>query len=175
MKTPTSDILTHAQALREGGMSHKEIMGQTGLSHSQMERYFMAVDIESGLIKGGFLAQPDSLTAKAAVVAKLRLAGESWGLISVRFREPESRTRKQFAEASGIDSAGLRIGRGGRYLADDPRFYTGSDRAKLGTELIPTVPALKQIPDPDTEQKRTLPTVAAGPKPKRTTKVAVKA
>lgn len=160
MNKPTKEAFAQAVTLREGGTSHKEIMVATGLSHSQMERHFMAFDLENGIIKGGFLAQPKTLTEKAAIIARLRLAQESWGLISVRFKEPESRTRKHFAEAGGIESAGMRIGKGGRFLADDDRFYTGSDRAKLGTELQKGVPALKQVPDPEAEVVRTLPKIA---------------
>lgn len=156
MKNPTAEILTQAVALREAGKGHREIMELTGLSHSQMERHFLALDIKAGIVPGGFLAQPETNTAKAAMVAKLRAEGESWGLISVRFQEPESRTRKCFTEGTGLDSKGLRIGQGGRYVMDDPRFYTGSDRAKLGKELDPNTPKLAQVPNPDDEEKRTL-------------------
>lgn len=165
MKNPSKEVLGQAITMREAGKSHKEIMVTCGLSHSQMERHFMAADLESGKIKGGFLSQPESNTEKAAIVARLRNAGESWGLISVRFKEPEGRTRKVFKE-TGLDSQGLRIGRGGRYLADDPRFYVGADRPKLGTELKAGVPALNQVPDPEAEPKRVLPKLAQGTKPK---------
>lgn len=161
MKNATTEILAQAQTLREAGRNHKEIMGETGLSHSQMERHFMAVDIESGVVAGGFLAQPDSITEKAVMIARMREAGESWGLISVRFKEPESRTRKAFAD-SGLDSKGLRIGKGGRWVADDPRPYTGSDRAAKGSEFEAAKPLLPQIEaiDPNAEAVRVLPKVA---------------
>lgn len=156
MKNATAEVLAQAIALRESGQNHKEIMSATGLSHSQMERHFMAADLSSGAIPGGFIAQPDSETAKGAIITRLRNAGESWGLISVRFNEPESRTRKCFTEVTAIDSKGLRIGQGGRYVMDDCRFYTGSDRAKLGTELDPALPKLAQVPEPDAEAERKL-------------------
>lgn len=156
MKNATAEVLSQAIQLREEGQSNKEIMAATGLSHSQMERHFMAADIASGAISGGFIAQPDSATAKGAIITRLRNAGESWGLISVRFNEPESRTRKAFTEVTALDSKGLRIGKGGRYVMDDCRFYTGSDRAKLGEELDPTMPKLAQVPDPNTEAVRKL-------------------
>lgn len=159
MKAPTAEILAQAVAHREAGKPNKEIMAELGLSHSQMERHFLALDIESGAVSGGFLDQPKTNTAKAAIIARLRNKGESWGLISVRFKEPESRTRKAFTEAYGIDSAGLRVGKGGRYVMDDPRFYTGADRAKLGEELDPTIPKLDQVPDPKAEPVRQLPTL----------------
>lgn len=161
MHKPSQEVMKQAHKLRAAGRNHKEIMAETGLSHSQMEREFMRADIENSVIAGGFLKVPETLTEKAVTVARLRNEGESWGLISVRFNEPESRTRKGFAEATGMDSAGMRIGKGGRYLAGDPRFYTGSDRAKLGTELVATVPALNQIPDPEATAKRVLPKIAA--------------
>lgn len=162
MNKPSSEIFAQAQALREEKKSHKEIMEATGLSHSQMERAFMAQDIKAGVIKGGFLTQPDSVTVKAAMIAKLRLEGESWGLISVRFKEPEGRTRKAFTEATALDSKGMRIGRGGRYVADDGRFYAGSDRAKLGTELDPKLALTAQVPDPQAEAVRNLPKLVKG-------------
>src|SRR5262249_41658605 len=113
MKKATKEDFARASALRADGRNHREIMAETGLSHSQMERHFMAEDLASGVIAGGFWDQPDSQTAKAAMIAKARLAGESWGLISVRFNEPESRTRRCFTEAHGVDSKGMRIGKGG--------------------------------------------------------------
>jgi hypothetical protein len=156
MKNPTGEILAQASALRKAGKTNREIMDLTDLSHSQMERHFLAQDIKAGIVPGGFLAQPETNTAKSAMVAKLRAEGESWGLISVRFQEPESRTRKAFTEGTGLDSKGLRIGQGGRYVMDDHRFYTGGDRATLGKELDPNTPKLAQVPDPATEEKRTL-------------------
>lgn len=168
MKKATTEVLDRAFALAVEGKNHKEIMAATGLSHSQMERHFMAIAILGGTIKGGFLKSPESITAKAAMIARLREAGESWGLISVRFNEPESRTRKAFAEATGMDSKGLRIGKGGRYVSDDPRFYTGADRPKLGSELIKGVPLAAQVPDPEAVPERKLPEFAAkGPKRQR--------
>ncbi len=157
MKKLTSEVLDQAVALRETGLNHGEIMAQLGLSHSQMERHFFAVDIEQF---GGFLTQPATLTEKAIQIAKLRTEGQSWGVISVRFKEPESRTRRHFKEAGGLDSKGMRIGKGGRYVSDDPRFYTGSDRAKLGTELIAAVPIAQQVPDPNEAAIRVLPKIA---------------
>lgn len=163
MNKPTKEAFTQALALRAEGRNHKEIMAQVGLSHSQMERAFMAADITAGVIAGGFLKEPGSVTEKGVMIARLREKGESWGLISVRFREPESRTRKAFAEAGGLDSKGLRIGKGGRYVADDPRPYTGADRAAKGTEFIAAKPLRPQIEAIDiTAEKvaRKLPSIA---------------
>lgn len=169
MQKPTSDVFARATALRAEKRTNKEIMIETGLSHSQLERHFMAEDIDQ---YGGFLAQPGSDTAKAALIAKLRLEGQSWGVISVRFGEPESRTRKAFEEASGLRSKGMRIGKGGRYVSNDQRFYTGTDRAKLGSELVKAEPIAAQVPeDFDAEVTRVLPKVATlKPATKRTRK-----
>lgn len=153
-KKVTPEQYARAEELRElGTLSQKEIMAETGLNLSQYERHFWAVDIAAGRISGGFWKSPDTLTEKAAMIARAREAGESWGLISVRFGEPESRTRKAW-EDSGFSSKGMRIGKGGRWVADDPRFYAGFDRAKLGTELVKGKPIAAQVPAQDEEPKR---------------------
>lgn len=158
MKKATDSHYAQADSLKAEGKTIREIMEATGLNLSQVERHFWAVEFAEN---DGFLPQDMTNTAKAAKIAQLRLAGESWGKISVRFREPESRTRKCFKEATGTDSKGMRIGKGGRYVADEPRFYTGTDRAKLGTELDPKVALVAQIPaTPDEEAKRNLPKLA---------------
>lgn len=159
MKKVTTTVLDQAVVLKAEGKSNKEIMGALNLSHSQLERHLLTLAVEAGN-HGGFLPQPESLTVKAALIADLRLKGQSWGLISIRFKEPESRTRKDFAEASGMNSKGMRIGKGGRYVSDDQRFYTGSDRAKLGSELFKGTPIHDQLPtDYDEVPIRVLPTL----------------
>lgn len=175
MKNATTEVLATASALRANGRNHKEIMAETGLSHSQMERHFMAEDLTTGAISGGFWAQPESLTVKATQIAKARLDGESWGLISVRYQEPESRTRKHFAEASGLRTEGMRTGKGGAFLRHDPTFYSGGDRAKLGSELKAGLAISAQVPDPATEAKRVLPQVATVKKARAPRKAKVQA
>lgn len=170
MQKPTAAAYERATSMRKAGKTNKEIMegapeGER-LSHSQLERHFMAEDIGQ---YGGWLIQPESLTAKAALVAKLREAGQSWGVISVRLREPESRTRADFTEATGLRSKGMRIGKGGRWVANDRSFYVGADRAKLGKELTTARPIHDQVPNPDAPEQRQLPKLAEGasPKPQR--------
>ena len=181
-KKPTQEALDQAFAMWQGGGSNGAIMEATGLNYSQMwlDRQDRTMD-ENGRIethdKNG-QALPD--TVVAAAIARCRAADESWGLIAVRCRLPESRVRRIFASATGISSQGLRIGRGGRYVADDPRFYSGADRPKVGTELDPGRPVLEQVPTGD-ENPRRLPVVAEAlvqgttpPKPRRTRKATAK-
>ena len=43
----------------------------------------------------------------------------SWGVIGVRCQVPESKVRRLYLDTTGISSVGLRIGKGGRYPADE--------------------------------------------------------
>lgn len=161
MKAATTTTYDQAWTMFQAGSKNEGIMEATGLNYSQMWRDRTARQLEADMLPGhSFIATDGSNTATAAAMAALRAKGESWGLISVKARMPESRARKLFAEATGIDSVGLRTGKGGRYVADDGRFYSGSDRAQYGTELVPGVPVLEQVPDPTSEAVRNLPTVA---------------
>jgi hypothetical protein len=178
-----------ARKMRAEGKSLKEICaalahreGAKTASHSRIEREFMHDDIKSGVIKGGFAPKNvfESDTALGAYVVLRRHEGESWGVIAARLSEqtyfPEGRVRKAFANTAQIDSAGLRIGKGGRYVEDDARFYTGSDRPTLGHEFAPGQPRLAQVPDPEADEVRTLPATAAKlVKPKRVRKATTKA
>lgn len=182
MRKPTENAINRALALHLEGKTNKEITETAPegerLSHSQLEIAIVHLHIaptaaaractrEACPWYGPKLAQPESLTVKAAQVAKLRTEGQSWGVIACRYNEPETRTRRDFEEATGTRSKGMRIGKGGRWVQNDQRFYTGADRAKLGKELTRSAPISEQVPaDPNQPEERKLPELAGAATPK---------
>lgn len=167
MQKPTKAAFEQATALRKAGRTNSQVMEATGLSHSQVERHFVAEDIAK---YGGFITNlPTTVTAQGALFARLREQGQSWGVIGVRVHWPESRVRKVFAEATGLRSQGMRIGKGGAYIAKDARFYQGAGRAQHGTELAVGQAIGAQVPAPNApEQARKLPQFAAKGNERRT-------
>jgi hypothetical protein len=157
---PTKDLFDRAWKLFQDGKTGAEIREATGLNESQYvaDRWTRQMKADPKMF-GGFITG-DSETALAAQIVKARDAGQSWGLIFVRCQLPEGRVRRIFKDATAIDSRGLRTGKGGRFVADDPRFYAGADRPKAGTELLPGVPVLNQVPDPEDTPDRKLPKIA---------------
>lgn len=158
MKQATAKVYASAIKMREKGASQAQVLEATGLNYSQLWYYEESAKLREA---GKLRSVPETLTEFGVEIARLRNAGTSWGMIAVIFQVPESRVRRAFKEV-GLDSRGLRIGKGGRWVDDDPRFYTGADRPKLGTELDPAVPVAAQVPDPDAEPKRVLPTISKG-------------
>lgn len=71
------------------------------------------------------------------IALKLRLEGHSWGEIAVRMGISESLVRKAFVLApkdAPMKDVGLRIGKGGRFVADRPDLYTDNRKAE-GAEI----------------------------------------
>lgn len=166
-KQATTEQYDQAWAMHQAGATNGQIQEATGLNYSQMWLDRTRRELEQGNdTVGGWIATHDPKTKAplpntviGAAIVKARAADQSWGLIAVRTRMPESRVRTVFTEVSALDSRGLRIGHGGRWVQDDPRFYTGAERAKVGTELDPKVPVAQQVPTGDAPV-RTLPTIA---------------
>lgn len=73
--------------------------------------------------------------ALAPTIRTLREAGHSWGELNVRFGMPEGRLRQLFTYKSTVKDRGLRIGRGGRFVTDDPRLY--QENMKREGAMIP--------------------------------------
>lgn len=164
MNKPTKEAYDQAYRMFEAGNSNGQIQEATGLNYSQMWLDRTGRLIKAGKAPEGCAAIPTegvSNTVIGAAIVKARAADQSWGLIAVRCNMPESRVRKIFTEVSALDSRGLRIGHGGRWVADDPRFYTGADRPMAGTELDPRVSVLAQVPEGTEAPTRVLPAVAA--------------
>lgn len=177
MKATTTEAYTTAieaaLAMKAEGKSNKEVMAATGLSHSQLENAIMRVEFADQLWSY------DSDTKLTAMIVKARAEGKSWGVIAILASAPEGRVRKLFTAATAIDHKGLRIGKGGRFVADAPEFYTGSDRAKAGKEFDPARSIWEQVPAIDDEEVRRLPEAAKAAekalKPKRVRKATAKA
>lgn len=175
-KKPTEDQFAQAWSMYQAGGTNGQIQEATGLNYSQMWLDRTRRELEAGNdTVGGWIATHDakglplSTTAIGAQVVKARAADQSWGLIAVRARMPESRVRKIFTEVSALDSRGLRIGKGGRWVDDDARFYQGADRPRNGTELDPRAPVAAQVPTGEQAPTRRLPELAKGaPTPKVT-------
>jgi len=125
------------------------------VSHVQAEFAALHAELKAGR-HGGYFPVQASDTAWAAVIAKARTEGQSWGMIAARANMPEGRVRRIFKGSTALDSRGLRIGKGGRFVDRDPRFYVGA-RAKGGTELDPNKAIQEQVPDPEAPPVYTLP------------------
>lgn len=82
----------------------------------------------SELTKGLEADKVDPTIAK--VIVKLRDQGVSWGEINVRLGISEGRVRSLFAKHSGRKDRGLRIGRGGRFVTDNPTLYLENMKAE---------------------------------------------
>lgn len=134
MKKVTLEILEAARLERENGATIKAILatprndaGET-LNYGQFWAYIRRVTMA-----GTDLDFEGEVTGEKIV--DRRNQGFSWGEIAIQANLPESRIRKMFEDASGVRSAGLRTGQGGRFLTDDPVFYTGGERRVAGTAI----------------------------------------
>lgn len=149
MKNPSSELVAEAVVLKNSGLTFGQVQKQTGLNYSQVWLpWFRAANADR-------LIDPDASNYKN-VLAKARgferIAGEagfkrnwalpetSWGELSALTGLPESRIRKTFEQYTGVDSEGLRMGKGGRWLNDDQSFYMGERpdalaRVKAGTDF----------------------------------------
>lgn len=119
------------------GLDVKAIQQASGLNYSQQ---YLAV-------LGAFMPKAEKLVVLtsdgapkpepvlAAMVRDARLAGQSWGYIMVRTGFTLGQCHKLFKAATGLEAAGQRIGRGGRFVGDAGVLYTGADRKVLGCEI----------------------------------------
>lgn len=90
-----------------------EVLKATGLSHSQAEFAVLRV------------TEKRRMPATAENAKKLRSEGFSWGHIAVILDLNEGAARRLFTEASGNESQGQRIGRGGRFYRREQLLYDG--------------------------------------------------
>lgn len=123
MKNPDIAVLDHAITLRLQGEAWSNVLSITGLSHSQAERhefrFKMWLQANELPVEGDWSPIP----ATGDAIRKARLAGTSWGVIGERASIAESKARKLWGETTGVDSKGLRIGKGGRYAYGDEALY----------------------------------------------------
>lgn len=122
-----------AYAMHNDGASMKSIQEELGLNYSQAWLGISARQLASGEADTTKLDPNDP---KAIYQARME-EGEysSWGWLAVRAGVPESRVRKIFREASTFSDRGLRIGKGGRFVADKADEYV--DEARVHGVKLP--------------------------------------
>lgn len=83
------------------------------------------------------------------IVQKLRDQDElSWGEIAVRCGIPESKVRACYKKTAGKKDLGLRIGKGGRFAYDEPRYYLDNmkhEGAYIPVEIKGRRPQLEEL------------------------------
>lgn len=116
-------LFAKVDKLNADGATYKQIMEATGLNHSQVELHLIAARLTDEDYNA-FAAGGDTLQAQVVAARKSNRPGwSSWGVLSVLAGEPESKVRKLWADSTGLKSAGLRIGRGGRWYYRDGELY----------------------------------------------------
>lgn len=121
-------ITAYCQGMKDGKGS-KNLLKATGLSHSQADRAWYVSPLNPNRVvdqSAKFAAMSEA--AQGVWVLELRADGQSWGRISLTIGLSESATQTRFSTVAGIAAEGLRVGRGGRYLEDDPRRYVGNQK-----------------------------------------------
>lgn len=138
--------------LMAAGKGHKAALEASGLSAYWAAFAWYADSRNANRVEGGSVKLPTVPPASAdghevalrragLVVAELRAGLHpshkgtklSWGQIAVVCNVPEGQVRRAFKAATGLSSQGQRKGHGGRYLAGEPRFYSGN-RKGIGVE-----------------------------------------
>ena len=150
MKNPTPIQVAEAIALKDSGLTFAQVKKATGLNYSQIwlpwfrahnEDRIMdptSADFKNQLARArGFERVPGG----AGFRRNWSLPETSWGELSALCGIPESRIRRTFEEYTNVDSEGLRMGRGGRWLNDDATFYRGDrpddlSKVKAGTDFV---------------------------------------
>jgi len=137
LSQPVGQIPGYGKLILESGMNASQVY--CCLTRHQIEEVY--TDLDLAPVASAAIANPNTpdgtrtkeMRVAIQAVVDARSAGQSWGLIGVRFNRPESLVRRWFKE-SGTKSEGLRIGKGGRWLLNEPALYNG-DRAVTGINL----------------------------------------
>jgi len=182
MKNPTAELVAEAVAMKNGGATFGQVQKATGLNYSQVWLPWFRqanadriIDPEASNYKN-LLARArgfQRVAGGSGFVRNWALPETSWGELSALTGLPESRIRKTFAEYTGVDSEGLRMGKGGRWLNDDQQWYMGERpddlrRVKAGTDFIAGKAGKAEAPTMKPQGE-------APPKAKRTPNAAKKA
>ena len=140
MKNPTVATLTQASDELKAGVSMKRVLatvrdqvdedGSARLTYSQVWLFHTRREMDPAEFIDGALGSAEFHQE----VAQARSEGQSWGYIAVRCGQPEGRVRKAWANATNLESKGLRIGKGGRWLDHDVLLYQ-DEAQKTGTAL----------------------------------------
>lgn len=115
-----ASLTSTALAYLKSGMKQKEVRETLQLNHSQLDlivyqNQLTEADFDRFLEGGGTLGE-------RVAVARNQLS-LSWGVIGLLAGEPESRVRREYAKQTEKDSKGQRIGKGGRWLMNEPTLY----------------------------------------------------
>lgn len=115
-----ASLTSTALALLAEGKKQTEVREALQLNHSQLDlivyqNQLTEEDFSRFLEGGGTLGER---VAVARNVLHL-----SWGVIGLLAGEPESRVRREYAKQTEKDSKGQRIGKGGRWLMNEPTLY----------------------------------------------------
>lgn len=150
MKNPSTDTLRAASDALMAGGTFKQVQKDYDLNYSQLWLFHFdrildpadRIDPTSASFKTDLARARGFVRIEGGTAFKRdwTLPECSWGLLSVRCSKPESFLRKTFAQYTGVDSEGLRMGKGGRWLNDDASFYRGERpdelaRVKAGTDF----------------------------------------
>lgn len=108
------------------GKGSAQALKLTGLNHCQADLAWYADVRNPKAVKFDPTFATKTETAQKAQLVQLRLAKTSWGCLAVITGWSESKVRNFFGRTTGLASEGMRIGRGGRFLSAEPRFYLGN-------------------------------------------------
>jgi hypothetical protein len=129
------------------GQGSKAALDATGLSHAQADIAWYESPLNPAQVVRGSVTIPEvpgkdepgyevAINRIGLIVAELRNGTHeaypeqklSWGQIGIVTNTTESTVRRYF-RTSGISDKGMRKGRGGRFLAGDPRGYLGNHKS----------------------------------------------
>lgn len=134
---------TYCQMMADGAGS-KAALEATDLSHAQADLAWYESELNPNRVVRGSVKLPPRPTdgetevwlRRVGLIVGELYAGKheaypdnelSWGAIGIVTDTNESFVRRAF-KATGLDSRGMRKGRGGRWLDDEPRLYAGNHK-----------------------------------------------
>lgn len=121
----------------EDGLSWKETLKKTGLSHSKAELAVMEHEY--------FGAEGTVMDLTEDNVKAARLFFKwGWGPIMVMTQSSEAACRKTWKEGTGTHSDGTRVGHGGRFKFDEPELYVG-ELKPTGVNIPKDQPLVREV------------------------------
>ena len=126
--------------MKEDGAKWKQILKDTGLSHSKAELAWME---HEAFAQADPPFTPEPLTPAFVAYARNDLA-IGWGPIMVWTQSSEGKVRKAWEEATNTHSDCKRVGRGGRFKFDDAELYVGELKPR-GTDVPAEAPLARSV------------------------------
>lgn len=165
-----------AVEMKLAGKGWKEIWEKTQLTHSQADLAWYRYQAQQNgtYIPEKFQAMTEE--DQARWILEQRINGVSWGVMHASTDVPESRLRTIFEKNHKVASEGLRIGKGGRWLAAEPRYYLGNNKG-IGVEFDPDNgrPDPNKVAERSEKAKSVLPTKLNGKQRRQARQAAAKA